>query len=780
MKKIIIGFLALFVIFVVGAAIFIFTFDINSYKPQIENALREATGYHFSLKGQITVSRSFEPTVVVDNVEIKNAQGFTEPLLFSAQKAQISFDLKSLLKDVIIVHAIRLTDVNINLEIAQDGRNNWTPSGATGMPVAAPKPTLTKAAATGGKKTANVASILMTNVSVIYQNAKNNQKLYLKFPKLSVQQLVNFTGEVVYLKEKFSFSGSVKNLLAMLATQRNLNFSFDIQSSFAKGKISGVCRDLKACENDMTLNLNATGDNLQKAYSFFNSDSQNVPALEFSEQAAIRFLQSTLLVEGTFSFPKNGAYLSYNVEQNLVKTEGKGRFELEMTSPELAHIYGVEPFSVKSNYTLSADKVLEFSNISAMFDETDIDGVVRVFLAEPKPRLTASLRSHYFKLSNVLYRADKEQVASGDDATALVEENGTRKLFSAARIDFSVLDKVNADITLNIDNLGISNVFARYPQLYVNAQLTDKVLTVSVKEGSSFAGGNVVGQMLLNTAQAGLPVLDMAFVAQGLKVNQVNPWRKVLRSGDVNINLFLKSRGDSVATLLGNLNGDVLLTANQVDISSPVISDLFSKDSSSVSARISQELFIKCAVLNATVQEGVINLSKKTALETGKFNMIVDGDINLKQETLGLHFIPQLNKGTREDSLQNVMRGVALEGDFSNPKPRVEMDVTALIPSILTAKVSDKQAFLNAYTKKTVEDNSVCRMAMGTTTFKDIDAYFGRNKITEEVKKEEPVKEPVKATRAQKISRDFLNSLSDVLSQPVTSDAPQTPAPVVQ
>ena len=84
-----------------------------------------------------------------------------------------------------------------------------------------------------------------------------------------------------------------------------------------------------------------------------------------------------------------------------------------------------------------------------------------------------------------------------------------------------------------------------------------------------------------------------------------------------------------------------------------------------------------------------------------------------------------------------------------------------------TQPMSEKQAFLHSYTKKPSADdstNSLCRIAMGTAVLKDIDAYFGRQKVVEQTQPEKPVEKKEEVSKMQLIGRDLLDSLSDALS----------------
>ena len=758
MKKFIVGFFSILLFLVVALAIFIFTFDINTYKSKIEKALSEASGYTFVINGNVKATRSLETTVVITDVNIKASKGYENQSLIHAATATIELDLKSLMKDTIVIHSVELADVDVTLKVNEEGVVNWLPTNASKKGGNAARPALKKPLPKEeGKKEINIATIKAKKVNVTYENKQANSTFAITFPQLEIQQLLNFSGKANFRKETIGFSGTIRNLATVLKNQRNLNFSFDINSDLGKGKISGVCRDLTACRDDFTLNINFSGKNLSKMYTFIMQEDRPLSTLSFETQSKIRLLKETMLAEGVFSLGKNTLNLSYNVEQNAENKSGKGRIELDVNDASLSKKYGLSPFSVKTNYTSYQGKIFDFSNIASMFNETDIDGVLRVDLTNKIPNLTADLHSHYFKLANILY-SEKE---AGQEKQ---KQKNTDKVFSDQPIEWSVLNTFNGTASIVIDNLSVANMLSRYPQVLLKAKLSDGLLTVDLREGSYFAGGQIVGNAVVKTQGKDARV-SVSAVAEGLEFAQVVPWKKVLRSGSVNGNVLLTTTGNSIASLLGNLSGNVLFSLNQVDITSPIIAHLSTENATAMS-KASQELVIKCGVINTKINDGVIQLLKNVAFETSKFNMIIDGTVNLKDEELSLHLLPQANK---TDKLSRITQGVAFEGPFTNPKSRVfEQESSPTQPTKTeTVVMSEKQAFLDSYTRKApAEDttSSVCRAAMGSSILKDIDAYFGRQKAVVQEEKVAPAKETEEVSKAQMIGRGLLDSLSDALS----------------
>ena len=776
MKKILITFLVVILTIVLGGVTYLFTFDVNSYKGQIERVLLEKTGFPVSIKGQMQVSKSLNPTLVINDIEIKNAVGFVDVPFLKVEKAQMSFDLVAFFKNIINVQNVELSDVTMHLMVNRKGQNNWTnivQKVKTTDDKKSTKPALSKAGAVSTVAQTTVDLITVNNLEVLYQDDMKQVKNSISFPSLTLKGLVNIDGFAVYNKEKFAFSGSVKNLIGVVTTLRNLNFSFDVKALDGTAKLSGVCRDVSKCADNVTLNVTAKGKDLKKAYAFWGTDNKHVPPHPFEWTAAVRLEKKHLLVNGALDLADDGIELSYNVEHDLNKKTGTGHIDLNVVKPDFIRQYGLNPFSLQTVYALNVNGQIKFDNIAAMFDETDLDG--SVVLAENNGKLTiiGDLHSHYFKLSNVFF-----EKALPENEVNTREQSET--LFSNKAFDLDWMNRFDLDLGLTIDNWYAGNLFARYPVVFADIRVKDSALTARLLDGSSFAGGMVVGKLELNKKEQD-PVWNLELVAEDLNFNQVNALRKQLRSGRMDVNLFLNAKGNSENKVLSSLNGNASVLTNQVEIFSPIVTELFSPTAQGGSTyRTVQDLFVKCGVVNATVQDGDILLDKKAALETSRFNLLVDGDVNLNKETINLRFIPQ-KTSQRMGQVAQAISAVSLTGPLNNPRPGIEADVSSLLtdvlPKIVETKASEKKSVLDVYRKKAVEDFSVCRVAAEGMQMKTIDLYMGRlpkAEQTEKVEESKPVE--VEPTKVQKLGKELLDSFADILSASSVVETQTVPA----
>ena len=73
---------------IAGIGIFIATFNPNSWKPRIQDAVMRATGRELSLNGPISLKWSLVPTIEARDVALANIDGGSRPQMVTAQSIE--------------------------------------------------------------------------------------------------------------------------------------------------------------------------------------------------------------------------------------------------------------------------------------------------------------------------------------------------------------------------------------------------------------------------------------------------------------------------------------------------------------------------------------------------------------------------------------------------------------------------------------------------------------------------------------------------------------------
>jgi len=110
-----------FGVVIVGLVVAVMMVDLNEYKPKIETAVKDASGYDLKIDGNIGVS--FSPIgVSVNKVSVTNPGKGTFAKLGSFD---IALELMPLLKQEIKVNYVTLSDLDLNIQKLKNGKFNY-------------------------------------------------------------------------------------------------------------------------------------------------------------------------------------------------------------------------------------------------------------------------------------------------------------------------------------------------------------------------------------------------------------------------------------------------------------------------------------------------------------------------------------------------------------------------------------------------------------------------------------------------------------------------------
>ncbi|MEO8102388.1 MAG: AsmA family protein [Betaproteobacteria bacterium] len=115
------AFLALVLLLV----LFLVFFDWNWMREPIARRVSAATGRTFAINGDLTVSLSMQPRVVVNDIVLGNAAGSSDTRMASFKKLDFRFDLFKLLTGRLELPEVALIEPNVLLEVNDDGAGNW-------------------------------------------------------------------------------------------------------------------------------------------------------------------------------------------------------------------------------------------------------------------------------------------------------------------------------------------------------------------------------------------------------------------------------------------------------------------------------------------------------------------------------------------------------------------------------------------------------------------------------------------------------------------------------
>ena len=140
--KIILAVVGIFALLVVGAALaghYIVSRQDNQFlRQKIEARTLAATGFQLQVLGPMELPYSLIPSVVFRDVRLNNPEYEGERNLLEAEELRIQFALIPLLKGEVVVYESSMYFVNINLEVDEEGNENWITGGQSGAKAGLP------------------------------------------------------------------------------------------------------------------------------------------------------------------------------------------------------------------------------------------------------------------------------------------------------------------------------------------------------------------------------------------------------------------------------------------------------------------------------------------------------------------------------------------------------------------------------------------------------------------------------------------------------------------
>ncbi|MEM6902156.1 MAG: AsmA family protein, partial [Pseudomonadota bacterium] len=125
MKKLVIGLLVVVVLIVGGVAAFVATFDVDRYRPQIEEQATNAVGRKVALAGPMSLTLWPSLAITVRDVTVANPTWTESRNMLRAGSIDLSIALMPLLNRQVEIERVFLNDIDLALEETANGEQNW-------------------------------------------------------------------------------------------------------------------------------------------------------------------------------------------------------------------------------------------------------------------------------------------------------------------------------------------------------------------------------------------------------------------------------------------------------------------------------------------------------------------------------------------------------------------------------------------------------------------------------------------------------------------------------
>ena len=205
MKKFLIGLVVAFATIIVILVAILLTFDLNKYKPQIEQKVYEATGKELKINGDIGLSLSPFGLSVKD-IEIKNPKGFSSADMLKLNKVAVSLQIAPLLSKQLKVNYVKLKDLDLLVEKSKKGLLNLSVGKKSALKEKKSGEQTSKEE--GKLPMVNVGKVLLENVNIKYIDHQAKSRADVNALNLTVND-ITLNGDKDILKA-LSLKGLLK------------------------------------------------------------------------------------------------------------------------------------------------------------------------------------------------------------------------------------------------------------------------------------------------------------------------------------------------------------------------------------------------------------------------------------------------------------------------------------------------------------------------------------------------------------------------------------------
>lgn len=200
--KVLIGVLALGLLLVAGAALFVSQVDPNEYRGVIADAVEHATGRKLQIGGDLRIRLLPVPSVQANDVSFANAPWASQPYMLRAKHVRADVALLPLLEGKVVIRRFDAMEPQVHLQTDADGKGNWQLGGA-GDPGAG-------AGRSSAERMIVVNQVRIENASLTYVDGRTGRKT-----DLAVAELVAGR-ERLSKRVSIALSATYQNLPVML------------------------------------------------------------------------------------------------------------------------------------------------------------------------------------------------------------------------------------------------------------------------------------------------------------------------------------------------------------------------------------------------------------------------------------------------------------------------------------------------------------------------------------------------------------------------------------
>jgi uncharacterized protein involved in outer membrane biogenesis len=760
------------ILFIVLVTLYVIllNFDFNYFKPQIAQAVREATGRKLSMEGNIELAVGLTPSLVMKEVGFMNASWGSRSEMARIKRFEIQVSLLPLIRKIIEIERLVLIEPDILIETDNAGNSNLrfdttSPNKPPESEERAPPSsksfasdlifkevrikngrlafkdgtsgqtydlTINRAKAVTGtdgpvsleikglyhRRVFQIKGVLGPLAHLFDPDNPWSLKLTADTDELSVSVdgdikdplngkglniAVTAKGESLFTADLFNLSTLPDvgpfSLVARLSDPngrlalKDLDFNLG-SDELARARITGGINNLLAMQG-MDLGISIQGNDLVKLKKvigrlvplqgpFLPDAGPFILSAKLSDpngRLALKDLDFNLgsdeLARARITGGINNLLamqdmdLGFSIQGNdLVKLEKVIGKPLPLT----------EPFDISGHAIIPSLTYYKINNLKASSGKSDVSGSLDLDVSREKPEIKGELSSRLLDLDQLL--PEKEKASEGPKKASVESAKLKKKVFSRKPFPIKGLKQANVDIKIRAAQIIL-------PSLILNDLATDIFLEdgrLTLKPLTFVLGGGALDGSFELHPQGETTAMAMRFkiVQSDLgNILEKSAYKDFLE-GKIDMDVDLKSLGQSVAELMANLNGQTTLFRGKGKINNKFINLLGSDLSSDLLKLLNpfkkktEFTEVNCLVNGLNISDGLAETSV-LMLDTSQVTVVGYGKINLDTEKLDLALKSSPKKGLGVNGLAKLSlsfgeltKPFKLSGTLANPSMTID------------------------------------------------------------------------------------------------------------
>ena len=616
---------SLIIILALGGYIFVRNFDLNKYKPYIQNLVEKEIGRQLVMTGDAKIGISLVPTIVINDVALSNPEWAQNPYMAQFEKLEIEFKIVPLLHKKIEINELVLVKPQIFLETSVDGLNNWE----FDMSKTSVKVPNTNNIAGGKPEIKNAAAML--GIGLVAENVAVEEGIVNYFDARS-QKNVNVVVNSITMNVPNEKAPVILNVDAIY-DMKNVNAKFkaeSIDSLLTEGKVNFELA-AEALNVDAVLKgsvENIFGDMSFKANGNVYNPAGNMDIPEISTLFEVEGnLKNANIVFGSLNVATNDmtgtVWVDWSANKPLIKADLN------------SSVFDVNSFSKSSVVSFKMPSLISEAKALTMVPSTKIPfDYLNMVDADVNLRIGKLILADGVTLNNVSVKA--------------ILQNGN---LNADKLQFFVGDgKLDGNV-----KVGASDKSIKIGLVSKNLKIQDLIKTLALKSNAVqiLSGGNLDIDMNVATYGDTYRKLSENLAGQAIIIVDKSEIKTVKLDWITN-------------SILGQVLSMLGVRTQNID-----------------------KLDVICSVVRADFKNGKADFPKGIVLNAEEIKLVGNGNINLVNDKIDFTVAPMLNKLAEGNVTQALVSFMKIDGSLNNPKLSLDKSsaLTTIIGSVATGGV---------------------------------------------------------------------------------------------